>query len=97
MGFPPLETREETLQALGRVDLFGTGVNPQQMDKMRQLEVRMHHRTIAKHAAPSSEGDANDMTRWHEMMAKTSMMRVEAVLCHHVYFRRSLGLEQSII
>lgn len=62
MGFPPLETREETLQALGRVDLFGTGVNPQQMDKMRQLEVRMHHQTTAEHAAHSSETVANDVT-----------------------------------
>lgn len=39
MGFPPLESREDSVQALGRVDLFGTGVNPQQMDRMRKLEV----------------------------------------------------------
>lgn len=39
IGFPPLEDREDSLRALGRVDLFGTGVNPQQMERMRQLEV----------------------------------------------------------
>lgn len=39
VGFPPIESREDTLRALGRVDLFGTGVNPQQMERMRQLEV----------------------------------------------------------
>lgn len=41
VGFPPVEAREDSLRALGRVDLFGTGVNPQQMERMRQLEVRM--------------------------------------------------------
>lgn len=40
VGFPPIEAREDTLRALGRADLFGTGVNPQQMERMRQLEVR---------------------------------------------------------
>lgn len=40
MGFPPLEAREDTLRVLGRVDLFGTGINPQQMESMRKLEVR---------------------------------------------------------
>lgn len=40
VGFPPLEAREDSLRALGRADLFGTGVNPQQMERMRQLEVR---------------------------------------------------------
>lgn len=39
MGFPPVEAREDSLQALGRVDMFGTGVNPQQMERMRQLQV----------------------------------------------------------
>lgn len=39
VGFPPIEAREDTLRALGRTDLFGTGVNPQQMERMRQLEV----------------------------------------------------------
>lgn len=42
MGFPPLEAREDSLRALGRVDLFGTGVNPQQMDRMRHLEVQRY-------------------------------------------------------
>lgn len=41
VGFPPIEAREDTLRALGRADLFGTGVNPQQMERMRQLEVRL--------------------------------------------------------
>ncbi len=40
VGFPPIEAREDSLRALGRSDLFGTGVNPQQMERMRQLEVR---------------------------------------------------------
>lgn len=39
VGFPPIEAREDSLRALGRQDLFGTGVNPQQMERMRQLEV----------------------------------------------------------
>lgn len=39
IGFPPIEAREESLRALGQADLFGTGVNPQQMERMRQLEV----------------------------------------------------------
>lgn len=39
VGFPPIEAREDTLRSLGRADLFGTGVNPQQMERMRQLEV----------------------------------------------------------
>ncbi|CAN0186838.1 unnamed protein product [Pylaiella littoralis] len=40
VGFPPIEDREDSLRALGRADLFGTGVNPQQMERMRQLEVK---------------------------------------------------------
>ncbi|CAM9215034.1 unnamed protein product [Ascophyllum nodosum] len=40
VGFPPIETREDSLRALGRADLFGTGVNPQQMERMRQLEIK---------------------------------------------------------
>lgn len=40
VGFPPTEAREDSLTALGRADLFGTGVNPQQMERMAELEVR---------------------------------------------------------
>lgn len=40
IGFPPIEAREDSLTALGRADLFGTGVNPQQMERMAELEVR---------------------------------------------------------
>ncbi|CAE7646094.1 DPB2, partial [Symbiodinium microadriaticum] len=38
MGFPPAEERDESLVAMGIVDMFGSGWRPQHLVHMKELE-----------------------------------------------------------
>ncbi|KAJ0409321.1 hypothetical protein ATCC90586_000558 [Pythium insidiosum] len=46
MGFPPPETKEESMLVLGGVDPLGVEVSAQQLEQIRALEATDHHATF---------------------------------------------------
>lgn len=46
LGFPPPETKAETLEILGGIDPLGVEISAQQLEQIQELEANDHHATF---------------------------------------------------